>query len=300
MPRWSRRAFSLIELLVAITIIGLLIALLLPAVQSAREAARRVQCANNLKQMGLALNSYASQVGSFPSYALITIQAALLPHLEQQALYNAINFSAEYTAEGIDANLTARETSLSVLLCPSDSLRSRGLNYAANGGCGYQTYGDNGAFFLKPIGFHSLTDGASQTAAFSEIVQGSWKIQDPRRVGYATLETLIGPTQLEEFTQLCRNFPFTPDYMAYYERGATWLTMGLPNSVYNHVNVMNGRSCLNGSQYEVGAWSAGSLHPGGGQTVFADGHVRFIKETIELNTWRAMGSRDGGEVVDLD
>ena len=117
----SRAAFTLIELLVVIAIIGVLVALLLPAVQSAREAARRAQCTNNLKQIGLALHNYAESVGALPaaqtpgtSFSAIV---ALLPHLEQSPVYNAINMNL---ANDAPANDTARVTVLSSMICPSD------------------------------------------------------------------------------------------------------------------------------------------------------------------------------------
>jgi prepilin-type N-terminal cleavage/methylation domain-containing protein/prepilin-type processing-associated H-X9-DG protein len=144
MVRSSRRGFTLIELLVVIAIIAVLIALLLPAVQSAREAARRVQCVNNLKQIGLALHNYHSAADSFPPgsalngiaatpglYATwepnMSAQAMMLPYLEQSPLYNALNFSfgAEYD---LGMNSTGVLTVVAGFLCPSDPNAAKGIN----------------------------------------------------------------------------------------------------------------------------------------------------------------------------
>lgn len=301
MPRRSRRAFTLIEALVTIAIIGLLAALLLPAVQSAREAARRVHCLNNLKQLGLAVNDYAAQHGFLPAFGWTSIHAALLPHLEQQTLHGTINFSltALRSAEADDINITAQRSSLSAFLCPSDYLPSFGTNYASNAGCGYQAFKFNGPFANAPIALQAMTDGTSQTVAFAEIVRGFGKSGDQRRVAYTT-PPMLRADQLEEFGKYCREFPYTAEYINYEDRGHSWLRGGIPDTMYNHVNPPNGRSCNNGGAIQEGAWSAGSLHPGGCHVVFLDGHARFVRDGVELSTWRALGSRDGGEVADLD
>src|SRR6516162_2994840 len=130
-PTSTRRAFTLIELMVVVAIIGLLIALLLPAVQAAREAARRIQCVNNLKQIGLAIQMYEQTNGGFPPSAIVVNTATpgvlwasdwgpfarILPHLEQSASYAAYNFNASY---GDPSNLTATAQSIATYLCPSE------------------------------------------------------------------------------------------------------------------------------------------------------------------------------------
>jgi prepilin-type N-terminal cleavage/methylation domain-containing protein/prepilin-type processing-associated H-X9-DG protein len=202
--------FTLIEVLVVIAIIGLLIALLLPAVQSAREAARRLQCANNLKQIGLALHAYHNAVGSLPwgqgpfgwnDWGAITM---LLPHFEQGPLYDGINFSSALfpARPGCPANTTIQQTTLRILLCPSDVDRLTNpeshSNYAGNAGSNplffgratrapvfpvaavYPTPDGLFAFVSAPpeppfgsvVPFQGITDGLSSTAAFSERVKG--------------------------------------------------------------------------------------------------------------------------------
>ncbi|MBX6312880.1 MAG: DUF1559 domain-containing protein [Isosphaeraceae bacterium] len=216
-PGRRRRGFTLIELLVVIAIIGVLIALLLPAVQAAREAARRAQCVNNLKQIGLALHNYESANGSFPPGALQTwnpdtskligngsssVHMRMLHFVEQQALYNAANFSVScFNSElGSFINSTVLLTRLSVFLCPSDIVPSwkgsantvlknnvaPGNNYFASFGSSLEYNASvatppNGVFAFTPAGtrpvtLSSITDGTSNTIAFGEWRTGSGNI----------------------------------------------------------------------------------------------------------------------------
>jgi prepilin-type N-terminal cleavage/methylation domain-containing protein/prepilin-type processing-associated H-X9-DG protein len=204
-----RRGFTLIELLVVIAIIAVLIALLLPAVQAAREAARRIQCTNNLKQLGLALHNYHSSIGAFPSAGWVangtnwwvannltapghfrySSLLQMLPYLEQGSLSNAMNYSYPlYDINGVDMpqNTTVYQTSLTVFLCPSDIRGNRTgtefpCNYASCSGDGLPggaglpgSYGSpDGVLYLNSTtSFATVTDGTSQTALMSEGIVG--------------------------------------------------------------------------------------------------------------------------------
>src|SRR5262245_37081277 len=195
----ARRGFTLIEVLVVIAIIGLLAALLLPAVQAAREAARRMQCSNNLKQIGLALHGYHDAVGSLPwgegpdGWNNWSAHVLLLPYLEQGTLFDAINFADyvqppdDYALPGDPANVrnvTALRARLTVLLCPSDVDRLTAphghVNYCANAGTDRNFAPrslPSGLFAQAPyspgtVRLQDITDGLSQTAAVSERVKG--------------------------------------------------------------------------------------------------------------------------------
>jgi prepilin-type N-terminal cleavage/methylation domain-containing protein/prepilin-type processing-associated H-X9-DG protein len=204
----ARIGFTLIELMVVIAIIGVLIALLLPAVQAAREAARRAQCTNNLKQLGLGAFNYESATGSFPlgtsyqhtnfptisqaaNWHSFSAQALILPYLEQTPVYNAINFT--WAPDSPPNNQTVWIQVLSVFLCPSDgNAGRRNINsYAASYGAsttsnwswvdtgGYPIYNQipadsSGLFtFGRAYKVSDVTDGTSNTIAFSEWVVGN-------------------------------------------------------------------------------------------------------------------------------
>jgi len=202
----QRRAFTLIELLVVIAIIAVLIALLLPAVQMAREAARRTQCRNNLKQIGLGLHNYfdvhnvippACQIDDFGG-AKVSVMIHLLPYLEQKQVYDAFNFDLPipwgYGWGPYDGNVTARHTKIEMFLCPSDgnngNVNEANTDYAMNGGTNLFITGYNdgiaymapwswwandwlGRKVSTPLSLKDVTDGTANTAAFSEWVQGT-------------------------------------------------------------------------------------------------------------------------------
>jgi prepilin-type N-terminal cleavage/methylation domain-containing protein len=207
-PKTSRRGFTLIELLVVIAIVAVLIALLLPAVQSAREAARRVQCINNLKQIGIAMHNYHTALNTFPmsdtqnyvdayggyytEWGTWSCQALLLGYMEGQPIYNSCNFNWNvWWAGGYPINLTVTNTIVNSFICPSDGLSPDPPNWqqwvghtnnyvACLGTTTFQWSPDSTGVFAhkNAYGVQRITDGSSNTIAFSESLisgRGLWE-----------------------------------------------------------------------------------------------------------------------------
>jgi prepilin-type processing-associated H-X9-DG protein len=298
----------LIELLVVLVVIGVLAALLVPAVQMAREAARRAQCINNLRQFGLALNNYESALGVLPpggTAIRASHLAMLLPFLEQKPLFDAINFEVV----PVSSNITATATSFSVFLCPSDGLHGESggwTNYAGNVGNGLGAYGTDGCFVLAAdhavaLRMGSFLDGTSTTAAMSERLLGPLlpDARVPRR-SIAQLSDGGGePLPTDIFAARCHNLNLAtiPLDQIVNDQGRSWLSARPEDTLYDHVLPINDNSCTNGTVSFDGAYTASSFHPGGVNVLFVDGHAQFQKETIALETWHALGSRAGGEIV---
>jgi prepilin-type N-terminal cleavage/methylation domain-containing protein/prepilin-type processing-associated H-X9-DG protein len=326
--RRPRAAFTLIELLVVIAIIAVLIALLLPAVQSAREAARRTQCVNNLKQIGLAMHNYHDSMQCFPmsmgfdapgfgypepvSYSGLSM---LLPYMEQSVVFNTINYSI---LRGDPGNNTAMATAVSSFVCPSDPqqgnlpLGQAGETYHPNSGntidyvsgisdpWGFNTSLPpfNGVFYpVSKTRIAEITDGTSNTGAFAEMGLGD------QSNAIATEKTdqfwtQTWPTTPDLAIQQCQGFPaLNLAYQGLSTDGVPWIE-GSTSAMYNHVNTPNKRSCI----FPPGRImnTANSYHPGGVNLGMCDGSVRFAKDSVNLQTWRALGSRNGGEVISSD
>ena len=303
----SKRGFTLIELLVVIAIIAVLIALLLPAVQAAREAARRIQCTNNLKQLALAAQNYHDVNGSFPSGSYVYYTNAgktagsenfssfvrMLPFMEQQPTYNTVNFSLTYASV---ANITLTNLGLSALMCPSDPWTPVPITPTAPGFMqavptvgNWQQYftsyaGCEGTFVARFVNIPSyageqsscnglifgdgtvsiaqITDGTSNTFSFGE--KAHTKISSyPATAAKPATQFHMWTSGFYTDTQLCTYFP--------------------PNAESNNSNI--------GPMGVYYANQSSSRHAGGVNFAFADGSVRFIKNTI--SSWPMVAGSSG-------
>lgn len=302
----DQRGFTLVEILVVFAIIGILAALLLPAVQSAREASRRAACMNNLRQFGLALHAYHSQYQVLPAGnngSGLSLHVALLPQLELTPLFNAINFTPSDTIVSFASvdNETVNFISVSMFVCPSDLGRPPGMlgssnnSYAGNGGIRFTKEGssNDGVFSNEtPIDLAGIRDGTSQTAAMSEWVRDDLIL--------STSSERLTAGGLDPFSKLCASLPRQSSEPWPNKKNAGWLAGSFGDTLYNHTLPSNKNTCVNIKTPQQGAWTAGSLHGRGAHVLFADGHGRFITESVDLSVWRALGTRAGGEIVSSD
>jgi prepilin-type N-terminal cleavage/methylation domain-containing protein/prepilin-type processing-associated H-X9-DG protein len=353
-----KRGFTLIELLVVIAIIAVLIALLLPAVQSAREAARRTQCTNNLKQIGLAMHNYHTSIDTFPlgvsasrnplngsgdaacvAWTGWSAHALLLNYMEAGPLYNSINFDFDPIVSGNAAqyNVTVINTRIRTLLCPSDPAAGRRFinnYYASVGTTTLASGGVNGSrctggvgtgmfYYGTAYGVADCTDGTTNTIAFSEALVGSGGSKREPLITGVNVDGL--PSRLDisdpqyvaetmNNLQRCNDAFKTavPNNGLATNKGRVWAwgaegqslfnTIVPPNSTQYQWNVCRYgcQPCGVESVDHSNISTANSNHPGGCNTLMTDGSVRFIKSTVAMPIYWALGTKSGKEVISAD
>lgn len=293
--RAERAGFTLIELLVVIAIIAVLIALLLPAVQSAREAARRSQCVNNLKQLGLAMHNYHDVNNSFPGVYVdgaCNAHVAILPFLEGMALANAYNYGLNW-AEA--ANTTVGRTSVSGFQCPSnpDAGKAASTGYltadytvirSATNWEGHRAMLEAGSYGK----FAEVTDGLSNTAMqYESAGRANWyvrRVKNPGSTMWNYGADIPWGTRIESWIG---------------DRNGGWwfpAAVRLPSSSSGTLEVewFVGSAIVNVANWYGAPYS---WHPGGVNLGMGDGSVRFLKESTSIQVLSALSSRAGGEII---
>lgn len=306
-----RRGFTLVELLVVIAIIGILVALLLPAVQAAREAARRMQCSNNLKQIGLALHNYHDTYKVFPPGNLVRVtgqgvpppygdgwtwHARTLMFIEQGPLYDRISSVMGTDIGGVNSapqQLAGRQTRITVFQCPSHPTGGNNPSKndyqlsTYNGVCGTTTFNNdqmdqvtdigyraNGIFYLNSnTSIADILDGTTNTFMVAEV-------HDELK-GAPNSNRMRGSDRKYNFSGAGDGNPPT-DVSEY--------LIGMENDDPINANTRDANGFFN----DDGEY-AGSYHPGGAQFLMADGSARFVAETLNMTTYRALSTRANGE-----
>lgn len=317
------RGFTLIELLVVIAIIAILIALLLPAVQQAREAARRTQCKNHLKQLGLAVHNYhdvhdtfplarplrATAMPGCPGWVMgsgLSWRVAILPYIDQAPLFNQVDERTGWSAcyfNNAAANTAVRTTFILPYTCPSDDTPRQGddapTNYPAIQGKTFNhnwnnpvtNFRDAGVITLRSTKMRDIKDGTSNTVMVGEVYRAVYFIRN-------------GGGPVQNTNQRCRRWADHSGWCS--ADGSRPINHSNPNrnlaAVFpytganeSHDDVAWNDPVHHGSTNQ--ARSVSSAHTGGAQVALADGSARFVSENIDLNVWGSVCSKGGGETV---
>jgi prepilin-type N-terminal cleavage/methylation domain-containing protein len=325
----SRAGFTQVELLTVLAILGLLAALIIPAIQAAREAGRRTDCQSHLRNLGTAIHAYESANGRWPPNNFgprrpgahspgdfYSTHVLLLPYIGQAPLANEIDLSEpNESSRRRDKLSEPLQTIVPLFLCPSDRV-DFGSNYRVCTGSGISMWGRPefllGAFSDRPGQRAHLLDGLSNTAAMSERIKSDedFGTYDPQEDYWFTgVSSLPGGPSIsgDDLIPICEAIdPAPSEYDPYV--GHTWHYPQLDSTCYNHVVGPNADvpDCAITwysapiANYDrlghiPGIHKASSRHPGGVNLLSMDGAVRFVAESVDLSVWRALGTRSGGD-----
>jgi prepilin-type N-terminal cleavage/methylation domain-containing protein/prepilin-type processing-associated H-X9-DG protein len=333
-PRPSRPAgFTIVELLVVVAIIGVLAGLLLPAIQSARETGRRMQCGNNLRQLALAAANFVAAHDAFPlgrdkpGEDVWSAHARLLPYLEETSTFDHIDFSKP---PGDSSHAQVCATVVKTFLCPSDSNRMNVAdpangnqypweknNYRGNAGSDSGEWNattgqeqNNGIFLTAlPVTLPSISDGTSHTALLSEGVLGDADDDHVESPGDWFRVAKTNQTARQVYDACLAVTPAGGAGTQFSRAGRNWVRGNFVTTRYNHImppNTVSAARCALGNvnagtiNDNGGATTASSRHPGGVNLALADASVHFAANEVDISVWWALGSRDGGETMSID
>jgi prepilin-type N-terminal cleavage/methylation domain-containing protein/prepilin-type processing-associated H-X9-DG protein len=307
--RSRRQGLTLVELLVVFAVIGILIAILLVAVQASRESGSRLSCQSNLRQLAIAVAAYENSHRVFPSGSAPlgnNLHVSILPFIEQEAIYSEL---LERYSKGIYSPPTSL-FAIATFLCPSDpapshSLPLIGTNYTGNSGTWLISEKAWGGVIvpwrnmsnerIRIVRAADITDGLSNTSMISELLRADGS-HHRLRVGWHTPSTY---TDIDVFARVCREIPNDPVSFGWtgdpWLLGTPWTYSGVTVTLYNHVLPPNQPTCFNGGGAPEAAASVASLHRGGVNVVYADGSTRFTSNTVSVAAWRAIGTRNDGD-----
>jgi len=297
---------------------------MLPALQSARESARKATCVNRLHQIGIALHSFEASHGKFPASSVVSIgqdnartnnisaQVGLLPYLERRELFD--QFDQNETGDGLSqdpptstVNAPLLAIALDIFSCPSDSVNGNHCNYRISFGTSpglHETLPKSPKAALRGFAGRrrdgEVLDGKSHTTAFAEKLAGDRDV-DHYTAWRDSVAVTAGPPGLltPDIAMIACERPVdaTPKHFSY--GGMTWALSGFSQTWYNHVLTPNSTTpdCVAGDPEGLGAYTARSLHAGCVNVLYADGSVRPASNSIDLEIWRALGTVAGGENV---
>lgn len=300
--RTVRIGITLVEVIVSIAILGVLVAILLPAVGKSRRVADTVTCRARMSEIGRATLSFEGRTKRYPhGTGSLTWHFELLPDLDQTDLFRQLMGKGEGDSKVLYE--IAATTRVAVLQCPSDpkSASFKYLtNYLQNGGSTflYCEEIDSHAFNTVPLSSRDVTDGLSMTAYVAEQMNEFLAKSSDRR-GYWRTPTVYGlPNQLDLFADQCESMP-NGAAGGPYELGPHTYFKG--TILYNHIVRPNQATCRNGSANGSSVWAltTNSMHDGGVHVLMADGAVRFVNDNVARVVWRGIGTRNGNETITL-